>query len=66
MSKNVVPVVVGKYTFLVTKTSNFVIHTTSEGFTRIVDGIHNNGGWQVGDKPETVVAKFVDAYNELA
>ena len=67
MSKNVVPVVVGKYTFLVTKNSNFVIHTVDKGFTatRIVDGIHNNGGWEVHEPAEKVVQKFVDAYNQL-
>ena len=65
MSKNVVPVVVSKYTFLVTKTSNFVIHSTNEG-TRIVDGIHNNGGWQVYEDTQKVVEKFVEAYNQLS
>lgn len=65
MSKNVVPVVVGKYTFLVTKNSNFVIHSSVDG-TRIVDGIHNNGGWVVSDKTEKVVEKFVEAYEQLA
>jgi hypothetical protein len=64
MSKNVVPVVVGKYTFLVTKNSNFVIHSSVDG-TRICDGVHNNGGWAVLEKTDKVVKQFVEAYNEL-
>jgi len=37
--------------------SNFVIHEENKG-CRIVDGVHNNGGWHVKDSYEEVIEKI--------
>ena len=65
MSKTVVPVVFGNKTFFVTKSSNFVVSGGHEDGTRISDGIHNNGGWVVGESYQTVVKKITEAYEQL-
>ena len=43
--------------------TNFVVNLDSDNYVRIVDGVHNNGGWKL-DKSHTYeeVIKVIKAY----
>lgn len=60
-----VTVTLSQITFFVTKNYNIVIFKTSKNTTRIVDNMHNNGGWEVTEKYDDVIAKFAQAYAQL-
>ena len=41
--------------------SNFVLYRSNTGGCKLVDGVHNNGGWNIRDSYEKVVKKIKEA-----